>query len=358
MLPDPFGGGQRSEPFNSKAQTHVQPRVTLKTIAAEAGLSAQAVSMALRDHHEIAPATRERVQALARDLGYTPDPGLRALADYRTRRRGVSARWSEIALVHNWESPAAFRGDVFHRELLRHVTRAAEARGIRVSVHWLGAQGARTASVFHLLRNRGITGVFVAPPALTMEEPRVEIPRGPFQVVTFGPGHLYRDHHTVQSDYYENLRLAWRMLTERGRRRIGLAHHKRQGWRTGHAWRAAHHVEALAAGHVPGDLPPLELEDPSAPEARETYRAWVSLHHLDAVISSLYELPDWNRALKRPPEVATFNVRGRNSQGIDLRLDQMAETAVELLLLEMQRSLVHRTALPFRVLIPGRWVDA
>ncbi len=35
----------------------------------------------------------------------------------------------------------------------------------------------------------------------------------------------------------------------------------------------------------------------------------------------------------------------------------MAETAVELLLMEMQRSLVDRAALPFRVHIPGRWVD-
>lgn len=336
----------------------MKPRVTLKTIAAEACLSSQAVSMALRDHHEIAPATRERVKSLARSLGYAPDPGLRALADYRTRRRGVSARWNEIALVHNWESPAAFRGDRFHRELLRHVTRAAEARGITLSVHWLGAQGVRTDSVFRVLRNRGVTGVFVAPPGLTMEEPRVEIPRGPFQVVTFGPGHLYRDHHTVQSDYYENLRLAWRVLAGRGRRRIGLVHHKRQGWRTGHAWRAAHHVEVIAAGHEPGDLPPLELENPSAPEARGAYRDWVARHRLDAVVGSLYELPDWNRSLKAPPEVATFNVRGKKGQGIDLRLDQMAETAVELLLLEMQRSLVHRAALPFRVLIPGRWVDA
>jgi len=81
-------------------------RVTLKDLAAELGLSVAAVSMALRNHRKIAAATRERVKAKAAELGYRPDPTLRALADYRTRRRAAARRWNRVALV-----PPALRED-------------------------------------------------------------------------------------------------------------------------------------------------------------------------------------------------------------------------------------------------------
>lgn len=333
-------------------------RITLKTIAAEVGLSVQAVSMALRNHREIAPGTRERIRAKAVELGYRPDPGLRALADYRTRRRGAAARWSEVALVHNAGAEAAWAESTFHRGWLRHLARATKARGIKITIHGLGAQGERAESVFSRLHDRGITGVFIAPPELTPEAPKAMIPRDRFQVVTFGPEHLYRDHHTVQADYYENLRLAWGVLAARGRRRIGLAYQKRQGWRTGHAWRGAYHVEQTLAGIAPGEMPLLETDARDGGEERRAYLEWVRRHRFDAVISSIHQVPEWNAELARPPEPAIFNVRSRGQQGIDLNLDQMAETALELLLMEMQLSLVNRNATPFRVHIPGRWVDA
>lgn len=344
--------------FNSKEKRDVDTRITLREIAAELGLSVQAVSMALRNHREIAPATRERIKAKAAELGYQPDPGLRALADYRTRRRGAAARWSEVALVHNAGSEAAWAGSLFHRNWLRHLIRATKARGIKITIHGLGSHCERAHSVFDRLHDRGITGVFVAPPELTPEAPKVVIPRDRFQVVTFGPEHLYRDHHTVQADYYENLRLAWGVLAARGRRRIGLIYQKRQGWRTGHAWRAAYHVEKTLAGHPPEALPLLETDAVDNREDRRTYLEWVERHRFDAVVSSLHQIFEWNAELECPPEVALFNVRSKGQQGIDLNLDQMAETAVELLLMEMQLSLVNRNGTPFRVHIPGRWVDA
>lgn len=333
-------------------------RITLKMIAAQLGVSVQAVSMALRGHQDISPATRERIEQKARELGYQPDPGLRALADYRTRRRGVSSRWSQIALVHNWPSEKEWREDVFHRLWFKHIESAATARGMRIGTHWLGMKGERADSVFRLLLNRGTTGVLIAPPALTPEEPRVISPGPRFQVVTFGPEHLYSDHHTVQSDYYENLRLAWKHLGSQGKRRIGLVYHQRQGWRTGHAWLGAYHVEKQLAGLGSETLPPLALGPDGDPADRDLYLKWVKEHRLDAIISSVYELEEWNRRLRAAPAVAYFNVRRKGQQGIDLNLGQMGETAIELLLMEMQRSLVNRRELPFRVHIPGRWVEA
>eukprot|EP01035_Chromulina_nebulosa_P029894 gene29894-39673_t len=48
--------------------------VTMKSIAAQAGVTQATVSMCLANNPRIPAATRERIQALAKKLGYQPNP--------------------------------------------------------------------------------------------------------------------------------------------------------------------------------------------------------------------------------------------------------------------------------------------
>ena len=76
-------------------------RVTLADIAAKAAVHVTTVSLALRNHPRLPEATRQRIQALAEELGYRPDPMLRALVAYRGRamdRRNTPT----LAYVTNW----------------------------------------------------------------------------------------------------------------------------------------------------------------------------------------------------------------------------------------------------------------
>lgn len=331
-------------------------RITQRDIAQALGLSVQTISMALRDHKDISAETKSRIRAKAAEMRYMPDAGLKALADYRTRKRKTAVRWSTVALVHNWPSPKAWKTDPYYQKLTGYLKASAQARGIAIEEHWLGPAGEKATSVFRLLLNRGISGVFIAPPAITPDETRIEIPAQNFQVVTLGPEHMYPNFHTVQIDYYENLRLAWKVLRQRGHDRIGLIYQKRQGWRTGHAWRAAYTMEQHLAGFQAGDMEPLELETFADSRNRGTYLKWFRRHRFHAVISSDHQVEQWNAVLRKQPEVAIINVTRRGQKGIDLNLPQIAETAIELLYLEMQRSLVSQKSLPFRVHIPGKWI--
>ena len=63
-------------------------RVTQLDVARRAGVHRATVSMALRNHPNIPPATRDRILKIAATLGYSPDPMLSALAAYRSRQRG------------------------------------------------------------------------------------------------------------------------------------------------------------------------------------------------------------------------------------------------------------------------------
>lgn len=335
-----------------------QKYVTQKQIAEALGVSSMTVSLALRGHTKISESTRKQVQQMAKKLGYVPDPGLRALADYRSGSRKISSRWNEVALIHNWPSEAMWKESEFYQSWRTELETAAAERGIRISEFWLGPEGERSRAVFRQLRNRGISGVFVAPLSPDDPEPILSIPRRGFQVVTFGPEHLFPDYHTVQFDFYENLRLAWKVLWERGCRKIGLMYLAFHGWRTGHAWPAAYYVENLLNPGWHGKCRPLVLQDDDISLRRQAYLNWIAREKFDAVISSYGRIYEWNQELKNPPEVAMVNVRNPHHQGIDLNLPHMAEIAVELLYMDMQNSLTNRTSPPFRIHVPGKWVDA
>lgn len=59
--------------------------VTIEDVALAAGVSVATVSRALRNLPNVAPSTREKVQAVADELQYRPDPSASALAAGRTR---------------------------------------------------------------------------------------------------------------------------------------------------------------------------------------------------------------------------------------------------------------------------------
>ncbi len=71
-------------PKRSVSSSESLQRVTLKDIAQVAGLNIMTVSNALRGSNIVAPATRERIERIARELNYIPNSAARALSTGRT----------------------------------------------------------------------------------------------------------------------------------------------------------------------------------------------------------------------------------------------------------------------------------
>ena len=82
-----------------------QPRVTLKRIAEELGVSPMTVSNAFNRPDQLSPALRERILEIARQLGYPgPDPLARGL---RRGRTGAIGLISDTKLSYAFDDPAA-----------------------------------------------------------------------------------------------------------------------------------------------------------------------------------------------------------------------------------------------------------
>lgn len=91
---------------------------TLKDLSERLGLARSTVSRALRDDPQIAAATRERVRALADELGYHPNAAARAL----TRRRA-----QVVGLMLPRSSALVFANPYFSELLLGVSSRAEQA---------------------------------------------------------------------------------------------------------------------------------------------------------------------------------------------------------------------------------------
>jgi LacI family transcriptional regulator len=84
-------------------------RVTLSDIARALGLSVASVSMALRGRANISKSTQDKVQALAKKMGYVPDPLLSALTTHRLMGKIAKNSSSTIAFLSMWQSPLGWR---------------------------------------------------------------------------------------------------------------------------------------------------------------------------------------------------------------------------------------------------------
>jgi DNA-binding LacI/PurR family transcriptional regulator len=107
-------------------------------VAVIAGVSHMTVSRVLNDPGSVKPATRDRVQAAMRSLGYRPNTLARALATGRTRRIGVialaTALYGPTSTLLSIEGAARVAGYDLDVVRLRSVTRrsvAEAADGLR-----------------------------------------------------------------------------------------------------------------------------------------------------------------------------------------------------------------------------------
>jgi DNA-binding LacI/PurR family transcriptional regulator len=101
-----------------------EERVTVTTIARHAGVAGSTVSRALNGDPRISLATRQRIAAIAADLGYLPDALARTLSGGRSGLIGL--------VLGPVENP-------FYIALLQEIVAQAAARGLRLLILHLGA---------------------------------------------------------------------------------------------------------------------------------------------------------------------------------------------------------------------------
>ncbi|TRD17340.1 LacI family DNA-binding transcriptional regulator [Palleronia caenipelagi] len=181
-------------------------RVTLKDVARAAGVSSSAVSRTFTPGASVSPAMRQRVEAAAAELGYSPNALASSLTTGQTRMIGLVA--------NNFHNPIFL-------EVFDLFTRGLQDRGYRPLLVNLTDETRPDSSV-QLLRQYSVDGVIVASSTLPPDFARAFAEAGIPVVHSFGRATDAPPVHVVGIDNVECGRMAARELLARGYRRVGF----------------------------------------------------------------------------------------------------------------------------------------
>jgi DNA-binding LacI/PurR family transcriptional regulator len=208
--------------------------VSLKHVAARAGVSVKTVSNVVNGHQHVTEATRARVQQAIDELNYRPNLTARNL------RQGRS---DVIALaLPELDLP-------YFAELARSVVKCAEAKGWTVLMDQTDGLVDREQLVLDGFRGRLIDGLILSPIALGADD--LERRRDTVPLVLLGERVYDGPADHVSIDNVAAARLATGHLVDLGRRRIAaIGDQARPQSQTAHL-RVRGYREALAAAGLP-----------------------------------------------------------------------------------------------------------
>ena len=182
----------------------MKPRAILKDIAKASGLDLSTVSRALRNTGTVSQHTRRRLQALAREMGYRPNPVIASMA--AKRRDSTKSLAVPLALI-----------DVKSGLIPRSAHVRAQALGYRLELFRI-EQG-REAELARVLYNRGFVGIILG--QLYGYQSLPDLKWEHFSVVKIGEESFPVPFHHVRSSPYNAIRVTWREIRRRGYKRIG-----------------------------------------------------------------------------------------------------------------------------------------
>lgn len=261
--------------------------VRLQDIADRAGLSRATISLALRNHASIPAVTRARIQKLADELGYRPNPLVAALMSHQRSTCTTSPTHLTLALVLKFSHRAAWQR-YLSPDLISGAAQRAEQLGYRLEEFWLDDlvwSGGRLSTV---LFHRNVPGLIIAPLPAAVGHLRLAWEK--FSVVAIGYSIARPQLHRVTTDRYQAMLLAVRELRRRGYRRIGLALDANQDARVHHQWVAAFLWEQMHSR--PGDrVPLLVLSDRQLTERR--FADWFKQNQPEAILGYDTRILGW-----------------------------------------------------------------
>ncbi|WP_043583009.1 LacI family DNA-binding transcriptional regulator [Geminisphaera colitermitum] len=332
------------------------PRVTHKDIARKMGVHRTTVSMALRGHPGIPPETRERVEKLAAEMGYAPDPMLSALSAYRSSRRPAAFQGT-LAWIVNSSGNHSLRQWKSYRD---GAEASARRHGFSMETLDMNTPDMTPARLAKMLRARSISGLLLCP------QPRARItldfPWEDFSAVTFGYTLAQPCLHTVVPAQYRNLTRIMRELLRRGYRRIGLALHDKHNARTDHNYLGAWYAESH---FLASRIEPLLFD--TWPDYRKQLEVWLRKWRPDAIISGAPQIMTHldNIGMAVPEDVAvactTLGFFEGNDDsaiaGINEESGYVGEVAADFLVAMMQRGERGIPGNPQRIHVEGTWFE-
>lgn len=344
-----------SDPLAGKAS------VTMSDIAREAGVSKNTVSLALRHDPQIPPETRQRIEAIAKRLGYSKNPTVAHLMAELRQARNTPFRATLALLNANRDSLAFTR----HPTIPNYVAgcyRRASQMGYALDVFWMFDPKWRSGKLLQTFRSRNIRGVMIVGAMDDIQLPSEYLPiYEQYPCIVTGHRSLKpalsfacTDHHMLGFQAFEH---AIRV----GYKRPALV--------------LDEVIDKITAGRISSGTfimqQQLPKEDRTQPffavnQARknpELFRKWLSREKPDVIYTLYTVVREWveSSGLRIPEDIGMMQLEWRAKEpewaGMRQHNDIVGEAAVDMVI-----SMIHSgergiPAFPRATLIGSTWVD-
>lgn len=188
----------------SKRQTK---KVTIRTVAALAGVSPMSVSNVLNNRKKVREDTRQAVMHAVKSLNYSLDPAARSLAGSGITRIGLIYRNIENAFLSS---------------ILLGSLKATNQMGAQLLLQPLDVGNAdEIAHSIQMLLNNGAHAILIAPPYCEMASSQGLTRNLPVPVIALSPGGDLVDEYCIRIDDFAAARDMTNYLIELGHRDIG-----------------------------------------------------------------------------------------------------------------------------------------
>lgn len=332
----------------------MQVSATLEDVAKRAGVHRTTVSLSLRDHPRIPPETRNRVKAIAAQLGYRINPLVSALM--QSRRSGKPVKHATLAYVTNY--PTRYGWMPEHHDRPNFFPGAAERAqdfGYKLEHFWLAEPGMTPRRFCDMLSARGINGLIVG--RLPPGQNSLDLEWHRFSCVALGMTLRSPILHHVTENHFDTVWQSMERCRERGYKRVGIVFPDgNDSPRVGHRWLGAYFSQQL---QFPArDRLPICAEKPTD-EAH--FRTWFLKHKPDAIlVNNARLLIEWLGRLgkKVPRDVGVVSLEHRRDfecTGIYYDPAKIGGLAVEMLIGLMHRNETGVPAVQHEIMLTGEW---
>lgn len=352
----PLEKSEDKPPKESKAQ-HNPP--SLRTIAEVAGVSRMTVSRTLNNYPHIHPDLRERVLKATDDLQYRPDPELRKLM-IQLRKRKVIRMQGVICSIESETWNHTHLTPIYFRELVRGAKAQAESLGFAWETYPLESLLQNPRHSMNVLYHRGVEGILLPPAPQNMYERSEPFNANwdRFSVTTATIGTSSPRFHQVIPDYFRNMTLVCKTLSNNGYQRIALVLQTDMKPFVRDLWTGAFISFHLA--NRGSFIPPLVYKSQNSTHLTPKFRKWLDQTRPEAIIiTSSTLVPDFinqtGPSLSNDTIIVAAIRMDDSSPGIDELPGQIGAIAAE----KLARMIVHNEkGIPDRptvTMVEGEW---
>ena len=330
--------------------------VTIRTLAAQLGLSKTVVSDALNGLPGVSQTTARRVLAAASAAGYRKNPLTSAVMSRMRRKSGAGRINSTLAIISVHEPGRPAGATPFNLAVREGAQNRALELGFNVAYFHLGYEGLTPRRLDEILQCRGIRGVLLLP-VWAMPDFRDFDWSGYATVYADYPGGDTR-FHAVCSDHHASVLSTLDRVVQLGYRRPGFFILRQANRRLHYRWSGAFAGHQLDHPEL-GGIPPLLLDEYD----RSVFQRWFRRHQPDVILGHHPAAVDWMEECgARIPAHHGFVCLNSLSPGrlcarLDLQPALIGARSAEIVIRQVHRNESGLPATRTLSTVPARWID-